>query len=56
MITVHMNWTPTTGSSAYAVSGSATPTPDSGVKAGAAPHKVAGTPGTGKIRPGAGEA
>lgn len=53
-----LHWTPVSGNSSYAVNGTATVTPDNGVKAGvtATPHKVAGTPGTGKIRPGAGEA
>jgi|HubBroStandDraft_2_1064218.scaffolds.fasta_scaffold05897_7 hypothetical protein len=55
MITVRTNWTPVSGNTTYAGAGTAVATPDSGVKAGATPHKIAGNPGTGKIRPGAGE-
>jgi hypothetical protein len=52
-----LTWTPTEGSHNYANKGAATVTPHSPlVTVGATPHKVAGTPGTGKNRPGAGEA
>ena len=52
-----MQWTPTEGNHGYAVNGATVITPGSGIKAGvtATPHKIAGTPGTGKTRPGAGE-
>lgn len=54
---MQLNWAPITGSNNYATNG-ATITPHNGYPANvtATPHKVAGTPGTGKTRQGAGEA
>ena len=52
-----LTWAPITGSNNYATNG-ATITPHSGYPANVTPtpHKIAGTPSSGKIRPGAGEA